>query len=621
MGWFHQDVLARDCIGPNVSISHNCPLYQDASPSSKSRLLLVSFSESETAFLCRVAKILALTGGWECSFLLLHALTKDSTTVADFDAAGVSHISTTERRFYDQYARSVPATAGNGFSDRVRLWCRELKTSHLAHQRMVRLLLEIVLFIPWVFLCGIKYANIFSERVHLWRLELKSSLLAHQRMVWLLLEVMLFIPRVFRYCIKYAKHGAVESLKHWLRGSRPSAYRWLRHHALVLQSLWGEIPLVSEYHLKIRKTREESRLKGCIDAAGRFFAERTPDLLILAKDSAYYPTTTFVQAARNLGIPSVVIPYDRADSVTLAKDRLGHPDHVIRSHAARKVAKKFPAWVYTHENQPLLLVAPATIYAIEQLNLAPPNPWGYNNSRCDQIFLEIEEDRQLFLKNGAPSDQLVVVGASYMDNIDEMLCQRDWLRAQLCSRFDFVPDKPFVIASVPPNKVSQRTTKIEFQNYRTLLEKWSSALVAGLDCNLIYSLHPLTNPADVAFMEKTGGKILRRPLEELLAAADLYVVDSSSTARWARYAGLDVIDYDVYGHNLWFNSAIEGVRHVTSYGQFIAELATARERLQGELNQLLGAERQPPVQRFGERLSLELKNLLNTNSHKARNVV
>ena len=558
-----------------MPISHYCPQYHDATLPSKSRLLLVSFSESETAFLGRAAKILALTGGWECSFLLLHVLAEDSPTVADFDAAGISHIGTTEGRFYDQYAHSGPAAAGNSFSDRVHLCCRELKTSRLAHQRMVGLLLEVALFIPWV----------------------------------------------FRYGIKYAMRRAVESLKHWLRGSHPGAYGWLRHHALVLQSLWGEIPLVSEYHLKIRKTREESRLRGYINAAGRFFAVRTPDLLILAKDSAYYPTTAFVQAARNLGIPSVVIPYDRADSVTLAKDRLGHPNHVIRSHAAREVAKKFPAWVYTHENQALLLVAPATIYAIEQLNLAPPNPWGYNNSRCDQIFLEIEEDRQLFLKNGAPPDQLVVVGASYMDNIDEMLCQRDWLRAQLCSRFGFVPEKPFVIASVPPNKVSQRMTEIEFQNYRTLLEKWSSALVTSLDFNLIYSMHPLTNPADVAFMEKTGGKIVQRPLEELLAAADLYVVDCSSTARWARYAGLDVIDYDVYGYNLWFNSAIEGVRHVTSYGQFLAELATARERLQRERNRLLGAERQPPVQRFGERLNMELKNLLNSNSHKARDVV
>lgn len=592
-----------------MSIPNNSPLYQGTSPSSKSRLLLVSFSESETAFLGRVAKILALAGGWECSFLLLHALTKDSSTVADFDAVGISHISTTERRFYDQYARSVPATAGNGFSDRVRLWCRELKTSQLAHQRMVGLLLEIALFIPWVFLCGIKYANSFSDRVHLWRLELKSSRLAHQRMVWLLLEVVLFIPWVFRSSIKYAKKGAVESLKHWLRGSHPSAYRWLRYHGLILQSIWGEIPLVSKYYLIISKKREESRLKAYIDAAGRFFSERTPDLLILAKDSAYYPTTTFVQAARNLGIPSVVIPYDRADSVTLAKDRLGHPSHVIRTHAAREVAKKFPSWVYTYENQPLLLVAPAAVHAIEQLNLAPTNPWGYNNSRCNKIFLETEEDRQLFLNSGAPTNQLVVVGAPYMDSLDETLCQRDLMRAQLCSTFGFAPNKPFVVASVSPNKVSQRSADLEFKSYQTLIDKWSSALVRHLDCNLIYSLHPLTNQADVVFIEKKGGKFLNIPLEELIAAADLYVVDCSSTARWARYVGVDVIDYDFYKYNLWFNSEIEGVCHVTDYNDFISELIKINEKLSRRQVCTVIAARQAKIS-FRDNLNQELNNLL-----------
>lgn len=574
MGWFHRDVSARDCTGPNLPISHHSPQGRGAASSNKSRLLFVSFSESETAFLNRATRILATLGDWECSFLLLHELAKDSPIVSDFNAIGISHFSISERQFYDEYAHKEPMQVFGRSYARLLHWWRDQKIRR-PYLRLVVPLIRAVAFIPWL----------------------------------------------LRYGVRKALRNVYRRVKDFLRSNHHTLFKLLRINALAFQSFWFEIPWISEYYLKIGKAREESRLREYIDAASRFFAACTPDILILAKDSAYYPTTAFVQAARNLGIPSVVIPYDRADSVTLAKDRLGHPNHVIRSHAAREAAKNFPAWVYTHENQALLLVAPATVYAIEQLNLAPPNPWGYNNSRCDQIFLETEEDRKLFLKNGAPPDQLVVIGAPYMDSIDEMLCHRDRLRAQLCSRFGFDPDKSFVIASVPPNKVSQRTTEIEFQNYRTLLEKWSSALVTSLGCNLIYSLHPLTNQADVAFMEKTGGKILQRPLEELLAAADLYVVDCSSTARWARYAGLDVIDYDLFGYNLWFNSAIEGVLHVTSYGQFLAELATARERLQRERNQLFRAERQEPVQRFSERLNLQLIQLLNSNSHKALNVV
>jgi hypothetical protein len=202
-----------------------------------------------------------------------------------------------------------------------------------------------------------------------------------------------------------------------------------------------------------------------------------------------------------------------------------------------------------------------------------------------------------------------------------MLSKQDRLRAELCCSFAFEPTKPFVVASVPPNKVSQRTTEIEFQDYHTLIEKWSTALVKNLDSNLIYSLHPLTDLAEVDFIEKIGGKILQRPLEELLAVADMYVVDCSSTARWARYAGIDVIDYDVYRYKLWFNSDIEGVRHITSYEQFLVELTAARERLQRMPNQIPKSGGQPRVHTFGERLHLELKNLLSVHNCKVRNVV
>ena len=170
---------------------------------------------------------------------------------------------------------------------------------------------------------------------------------------------------------------------------------------------------------------------------------------------------------------------------------------------------------------------------------------------------------------------------------------------------------------MPPNKVSQRATEIEFQDYRTLIDKWSSALATNLACNLIFSLHPLTSLAEVGFIEKTGGKILKRPLEELLAAADLYVVDCSSTARWARYAGLDVIDYDVYRLKLPFNSDIKGVRYIISYEQFLMELTAASKRLQREWSPTFKSRRHPLAGKFSERLSLELEKLLISYNHNS----
>ena len=685
MGWFHLDVSVRDCTGPNVPISHHCPQGHDRASLNKSRLLFVSFSESEMAFLYRAARILAASGNWECSFLLLHEIAKDNPILAHFDAVGISHYASSEGKFYDDYTYIEPMPVLNRSYALLLQWWRGQKNNR-PYLRLAVPLIRAGLFILWLFarfipwllrykikssvlkayrevkqflrlkhtkiyntlksitltfqsflykIPGISEGKFYDDYTYIepmpvlnrsyalllqwWRgqknnrpyLRLAVPLIrAGLFILWLFAR---FIPWLLRYKIKSSVLKAYREVKQFLRLKHTKIYNTLKSITLTFQSFLYKIPGIFEYYFRIRKSSEESRLRGNINAASRFFAERTPDILILAKDSVYYPTTAFVQAARSLGIPSVVIPYDRADSVTLAKDRIGHPNHVIRSHAAREVAKKFPAWVYTHENQALLLVAPATIYAIERLNLSPPNPWGYNNSRCDRIFLETEKDRQLFLKSGAPPDQLVVVGAPYMDSLDEILCQRNQMRDQLCSTFGFAPDKPFVVASVSPNKVSQRSDDLEFKSYRTLIDKWSSALVGHIDCNLIYSLHPLTDHADVVFIEKKGGKILNLPLEELIAAADLYVVDCSSTAHWARYAGVDVLDYDFYKYNLWFNSEIEGVRHVTAYDDFISELIKTNERLMKPQYSTVIPTRQAKVS-FRDNLSLELNNLLIASS-------
>jgi hypothetical protein len=69
--------------------------------SDRTQLLFVSFSESETAFLGRTAKILAETGKWQCSFLLLHSLAENSPIAAEFDALGISIFCSSEESCFD----------------------------------------------------------------------------------------------------------------------------------------------------------------------------------------------------------------------------------------------------------------------------------------------------------------------------------------------------------------------------------------------------------------------------------------------------------------------------------------------------------------------------------------
>ncbi len=536
----------------------------------KPRLLLVSYSESETAFLCRIAKSLMLTGKWGYSFLLFYEAEIGNNLRAELKSLGLENFSTSECEVNYKHKEEKSVTPIQSSYLCLLQWWREKKKEqpYLMH------------FLPLI-------------RAVLW-------------VIWIVVRL---IPWLFRYKIKLNLRNGYKKLKETIRSKYPTIYKLLRKYIFIIQSFWYEFAWVSDYYFNAKKMSEVSRLTKLLESADKLIASQAPDVLILAKDSAYYSTTVFVQAARRLGVPSVVIPYDRADTETLAKDRLGHPDHVIRSRASRKVSAKFPAWVYTHEKQSLLLATPAMVVALEELGLAPQNPWGYNNSLCDKILLETEDDRRSLLMSGATPHQLEVVGAPYMDFLDELLSKRNWIRAKLCNDFGFNPEKPFVVASVSPNKISQRGDDCEFKSYHTLIERWSTALVRCLDCNLIYSLHPLTKHNEVRFIEDKGGKILNLPLEELIAASDLYVVDSSSTTRWALYAGVNVIDYDFYRYNLGFNSRLDGVNHITSYEEFVVALIGANSKLKKLTNENIVIERN--VERsFGSRLSLELDSLL-----------
>ena len=536
---------------------------------SKKKLLLISFSDSETSFLARVSKNVLLSGDWVCSFLILHPMSESGPVAKDLVANGIKHLIIPENDFYDKYTKEklyLPHELSNKF-----------KAHRSLRWRMLGRLLELLLFIPWV--------------------------------------PLVFVPWVYSAFYRYFRNGLKRKYgraKQLLRVRFPYLFSRLNRFILSIQFVWGEFPMISEYRLNIKKAAHLRQLKKGILAAERLLQASRPDFLVIAKDSAYYSTIVFVRAAKNQGIPSAVMPYDRADSDTLARDRLDHPNHTIKNHAARETASKYPSWVYSFSGQSLLLSAPEVVCAIEELNLSPPNPWGYNNSCCDRLFLETEEDRQRFISSGLPESQLVVIGAPYMDKIDDLQIQRNELRQEMCNQHNFDIEKPFVVVSVPPNKLSQRATEVEFRSYREIIDKWSSAISQYLNCNLIFSLHPLTNKKEIAFIENRGGLILNHPIEELLALADLYVVDCSGTTRWARYAGVDVIDYDVYKYNLWFNSKIEGVSHVETYEEFETELYKANLRIndlklfkpnQSDLNSKVRG-------RYFERLSKEMDDMV-----------
>jgi hypothetical protein len=146
--------------------------------------------------------------------------------------------------------------------------------------------------------------------------------------------------------------------------------------------------------------------------------DRNINLLVLAKDCAYYQTGFWVKAARQIGVGTILVPFDDADTQALAEHRSGHKDHLIGSDYARAVADKYPEWVIKWAGEDLILLQPELVEARARLGLTPANPWAYNSTLCDKVLVESAAKRQKMLAEGAPAEQVIVnmlkrAGVSY----------------------------------------------------------------------------------------------------------------------------------------------------------------------------------------------------------------
>lgn len=318
---------------------------------------------------------------------------------------------------------------------------------------------------------------------------------------------------------------------------------------------------------------EYGRLSDRLLANKKTLLDNQIDLLILARDCAYYDTVVWVKAARCLEIKTVLIPFDDADQKALADHRAGHQDHVIVSRLAKEVAIKHPKWVLESKNELLLLVPPERVLALEKLGMDAPHPWQYNSSRCDLILVESEVRKQSFVRNGAPSEQVFVTGSIYHDklSIDPKVARRR--RGELLAKLDIDDDKKLVLAAVSPNKFDERPSVPEHSSYRDLISYWVRTLVRYRSFNVIFCLHPSVDPRDVRFIRFLGAHVVEEDTASLLPLCDVYVVDCSATSRWALAAGKLVIDYDFYQYNLDFHSKLDGIFHVKTKADFEDVLA------------------------------------------------
>lgn len=339
-----------------------------------------------------------------------------------------------------------------------------------------------------------------------------------------------------------------------------------------------------------------------------------PHLLVLPEDNVAYPTGALIRAAKELGAPSLIVPYTIANAEEIAEAYWDNPDYWLTRWRNRVVGWLYPAWIHTHKERRLLPLPPDQILAIEHLGLAPPHPWVINSGAADCLAVESPFMLRYYLAAGLPRGRMVVTGAL----ADDVLFRRMAGSSSGAPAAQF-PERPMrrpiLLCALPPDQFRSRRRAAEFDSYEALVRAWAAELAAARGFDVIVRLHPRTLKEDVAYLENEYGlAVSTDDTATLVAGCDVFLASVSATIRMAIAAGKPVINYDCYRYRYSDFIDVPGLMTVTDREAFraaLARLADDRSREDLTTRQREFAAKEFPLDgRSGERVLALVDTLL-----------
>lgn len=318
------------------------------------------------------------------------------------------------------------------------------------------------------------------------------------------------------------------------------------------------------------ETRRQTKLSG---DARNLLRHTHASVVVCFEDNAEYVTGIWIAIARELSVPSVIMPYTIADQLEPAEahynDVAYWAENGIHNRLAKTVA---PHWLFFHRDRWLLRRSGLSVLAAESLGVAPPLPWILNSSKANAIAVESEAMRQHYLAQGIPETQLVMTGSLTDDLLHEARQKRELLRKELG-----LDSRPVLLCSFPPNQLTTARTECEFADFHALVDFWLGEL-GRLQWQVVVKPHPAMRAEDIEYMRKHDIRIVtEHDTTSLLPLCDLYNPSVSSTIRWALACGKPVLNYDVYRYRYQDFVSEPAVRTVFDATQFSAELKRLTE--------------------------------------------
>jgi hypothetical protein len=312
-------------------------------------------------------------------------------------------------------------------------------------------------------------------------------------------------------------------------------------------------------------------------------SQREYRCVVLSEDNVELDTSVWIAVARRHGVRSVVVPYTISNTAEFAESYVHYaPLQVETSPQNRLTALLFPKWALRYKGKHFLRSHCSKIIATDSLGLSPPNPWLLNSGFADAIAVESLAMRDYYLVSGIPADQLAITGSLTDDVILGTLNEATANRRKLTDSLGLQPNKPLLLAALPPDQNTYERPGCEFVNFDDLLRFWGETLGGIAGWNIVVRPHPKTRPERLDLLRRHGLTISYVDTAALVPLCDVYVAAVSATIRWAIACGKPVINYDVYQYGYLDYQGIEGVVLANTRNEF----ADLIDRVTSDVNEL-----------------------------------
>jgi hypothetical protein len=299
---------------------------------------------------------------------------------------------------------------------------------------------------------------------------------------------------------------------------------------------------VEESELERWRGHYESRIRKAVHVLATAGAR----IVVLPEENVERDSAEWIRAIHLLGGRAAVLTYGAISPEEGAIAYFDHPDHRIDGTRSAGARLLFRRWCMRYRGRDLVRLPLARLAVMEELGLAPDDPWVVNTGLNDKLFVESQAMADTYRTKGVSRERISVVGTPLTDRLHQSVGEIAELKARLLGDSEL---RRVLLCAIPPDQYAGRPAP-EYHSYPRLLEGWLQLL---LDVSETYAVlispHPSLTPHAVEILRSSPFKVIEGGVAGLIPLCDVYLASVSSTIKWAVSSGKPVVNYDCYGYD------------------------------------------------------------------------